>query len=774
MSDKKPSSTAKALSSSDLLTLKFISDPQLSPDGRTVAAVVTTIVTEQGRAEVKAEVKADEEKPPRYRSRIHLFTVPASSEESFERDDPGRTALTQNDLRDFRPRISPDGRSLAFLRLVAEDEPPQLYLLPLSQGGEAVKLTTHEAGVGEFVWHPDGGSLIYTSRGERTDEAAKRGLARRIRRLRYRGDGEGFLPSGAVDLYRLTLSSSAGSERPGGEKAGGERPGGEKVAGEGAGAAEPVLALQRLTTTTDEDAYGGPSALTLDPAGRFLYFQRANHESDFNDFRSDVMALDLGSLQSSVLLRSVLGAGDLAVSPSGRRLAYTAACRQDDLASGQGVWLLELDQEAQADGPRLLSGEVEVQPAEAGDSRHGQYPNRPTWQAGAAGTSSAAHGEAESLLVNTHLEGRSGLAHLHLDGRLEAFGLTGGEAGGGVDEAGGSGRAVTAFSAAPEPDLSAGHQGASVAFLAETPVNPGELWARLPDGRELRLSSLNDDWLENHYLHQPAGPFKLDAGDAAEVDTDTLAGHDAAGADQVEYWTLSPAQPRPDDAVVLQVHGGPHTAYGNGFVFEFQLLAARGYRVVYGNPRGSSSYGHHFATCLLGAYGSVDADDVMAIATQAVERLALQQAPLHLTGGSYGGFMTNWLLGVSDRFRSAVSQRSISNWTSMYGTSDIGPAFVEREICGVPWQDGELLWRQSPLRNVAAVNTPLLLIHSEEDYRCPIEQAEQFFSALKRLGRSEVELLRFPGEGHELSRSGRPDRRIQRLDAIVDWFERHT
>src|SRR5690606_8214623 len=123
---------------------------------------------------------------------------------------------------------------------------------------------------------------------------------------------------------------------------------------------------------------------------------------------------------------------------------------------------------------------------------------------------------------------------------------------------------------------------------------------------------------------------------------------------------------------------------------------------------------------------------------------------------------------------SAVSQRSISNWTSMYGTSDIGPSFVERELGGRPWADLDVLWRQSPMRNAANVRTPLLLVHSEEDWRCPIEQAEQLFAALKRLGQAEVELLRCPGEGHELSRSGRPDRRVMRLEAIVVWFEAHA
>src|SRR5690606_5737083 len=143
----------------------------------------------------------------------------------------------------------------------------------------------------------------------------------------------------------------------------------------------------------------------------------------------------------------------------------------------------------------------------------------------------------------------------------------------------------------------------------------------------------------------------------------------------VRYWVIRPQRPREDRAAVLEVHGGPHTAYGAGFFLEFQLLASRGYAVVYGTPRGSSGLCHAFAANVLGDYGGDDAGDVLDIATAALRTLGAEDAPLHLTGGSYGGFMTNWLVGVTDRFRSAVSQRSISNWTSMYGTSDIGPRF---------------------------------------------------------------------------------------------------
>jgi dipeptidyl aminopeptidase/acylaminoacyl peptidase len=175
----------------------------------------------------------------------------------------------------------------------------------------------------------------------------------------------------------------------------------------------------------------------------------------------------------------------------------------------------------------------------------------------------------------------------------------------------------------------------------------------------------------------------------------------------------------------------------------------------------------------LGRYGTIDADDVLAIARHA-RRKHDKQAPIHLTGGSYGGFMTNWLLGQTSEFRSGVTQRSISNWVSFYGTSDIGPRFSEREVEGTPWKNTRKLWRQSPLKYVANITTPLLILHAEEDHRCPMEQAEQLFTALKRIGKAPTRMIRIPGENHELSRSGRPDRRVARLEAILGWFREHA
>jgi dipeptidyl aminopeptidase/acylaminoacyl peptidase len=148
-------------------------------------------------------------------------------------------------------------------------------------------------------------------------------------------------------------------------------------------------------------------------------------------------------------------------------------------------------------------------------------------------------------------------------------------------------------------------------------------------------------------------------------------------------------------------------------------------------------------------------------------------APVHLTGGSSGGYMTNWLVSHADVFSSAVTERSICNLVSYYGTSDIGYPYTDIEHGGNPWHDFGLLWEQSPLKYAADVRAPMRILHAEQDHRCPISQAEEWFVALRRIGHVPVELVRFPDEGHELSRSGRPDRRVARLELIVSWFEQH-
>ena len=241
---------------------------------------------------------------------------------------------------------------------------------------------------------------------------------------------------------------------------------------------------------------------------------------------------------------------------------------------------------------------------------------------------------------------------------------------------------------------------------------------------------------------------------------------------KVQGWIMKPAGAEPGQKVptILEIHGGPHAMYVDSFMHEFQLLAAQGYAVIYCNPRGSHGYGQEFVNACRGDYGGRDYLDMMELVDYAVANYDYVDAnQLGVTGGSYGGFMTNWIVGHTNRFKTAVTQRSISNWISFYGISDIGYFFTEDQIGGNPWDDLERLWKHSPLAYVNQIETPLLILHGEEDLRCPIEQGEQLYIALKRLGK-KTQLVRFPGASHDLSRSGHPELRVERLNRIAGWM----
>ena len=284
-------------------------------------------------------------------------------------------------------------------------------------------------------------------------------------------------------------------------------------------------------------------------------------------------------------------------------------------------------------------------------------------------------------------------------------------------------------------------------YTATTWDSPGEV---ISDGT--RLTSLNDSDLGL------VGP------DHFRVDSE---GH------EVDVWVYLP----PGDAEVpllLNIHGGPASQYGFGFFDEFQVFAGAGYGVVACNPRGSSGRGSEFVRAVTGeGWGVVDHADISAAVEAALARHPrLDAERMGVMGGSYGGFMTAWLIGKEDRWKSAVVERALISWTSFSGTSDIGGSFAGNyiDVSYPEWWD--TLWEASPIAIAENATTPTLVLHSENDFRCPIEQAEQYFMALLRNG-TEAELLRFPSEGHEMSRSGKPRHRKERFEAILDWHARH-
>jgi dipeptidyl aminopeptidase/acylaminoacyl peptidase len=245
-----------------------------------------------------------------------------------------------------------------------------------------------------------------------------------------------------------------------------------------------------------------------------------------------------------------------------------------------------------------------------------------------------------------------------------------------------------------------------------------------------------------------------------------------AGADGVEIdgWVMKPASFAEGQRypLIVYIHGGPVFAYGETFFHEFQTLASAGFGVFYCNPHGSSSRGQAFQVSIMGDWGNRDYRDMMAGVDLVANLPWVDAHRLGVAGGSYGGFLTNWLISHTDRFAAACTERSICNAVSQGGTSDWAATRGER-LLATPEGDPERLWAMSPLKYVRHVKTPTLILHSERDDRCPIEQGEQWFMALKRL-RVPVKFVRFPEETHELSRGGKPSRRVERLGYITDWF----
>jgi len=245
--------------------------------------------------------------------------------------------------------------------------------------------------------------------------------------------------------------------------------------------------------------------------------------------------------------------------------------------------------------------------------------------------------------------------------------------------------------------------------------------------------------------------------------------------DEVHGWVMKPQDYVEGEKypTIVQIHGGPLGIYGDGIYQEFQLMAASGYCVIYTNPRGSAGYGEEYGATLNGRHGTVDYRDIMDFTQDAIKRFSfIDSDRLGVTGGSYGGYLTNWIITQTDLFKAGVACRSTCNRHSHHGYSDFGFNHGPSGNMGYPWKDEEKLLAQSPIRYAENVKTPLLFIHSENDLRCTVQQAEEFFVALMELG-VDTELVRFPDENHELSRSGKPKHREERFRHILRWFDKY-
>lgn len=303
--------------------------------------------------------------------------------------------------------------------------------------------------------------------------------------------------------------------------------------------------------------------------------------------------------------------------------------------------------------------------------------------------------------------------------------------------------------------------GGTLYFIGMQDMKLQELYAWDEAAQErVQLTAFNEQALAGAYV---ALPEKL---------TFTNDGIDLDG------WVLRPKDFDPQKAypAILDIHGGPKTVYGEVFYHEMQYWASQGWFVFFCNPRGGDGRGNQFAD-LRGKYGTIDYSDIMAFTDKVLEKYPqIDAQKLCVTGGSYGGFMTNWIIGHTNRFRAAATQRSIANWVGFGFTSDIGEDFARDQMGlgarGNVWNSMEKMWFHSPLKYLDKAATPTLVLHSDEDYRCPLSEGYQVYAALQQRG-VETRMVIFHGENHELSRGGKPRHRVRRLKEITQWFARH-
>jgi dipeptidyl aminopeptidase/acylaminoacyl peptidase len=297
---------------------------------------------------------------------------------------------------------------------------------------------------------------------------------------------------------------------------------------------------------------------------------------------------------------------------------------------------------------------------------------------------------------------------------------------------------------------------ARLAYFHADMADLGQVWVRdLSTGHSRKRTHLNGNLLRAR-----------DLGEIEEVWFKGAAGNDLQG------WILKPPDfdPAKRYPSILEIHGGPRVQYGNFFMHEFYFLAAHGYVVYFCNPRGGLGYGEEHARAIWNNWGMADYEDLMAWADVVQGKSYIDPDRMGVTGGSYGGYMTTWIIGHTDRFKAAVTQRGVTNLVSMYGSSDYNWNFQYEFGDQPPWENLDNYWRQSPMKYIGNARTPTLVVHSEQDLRCAIEQDEQVFVALKRLG-VDTEMVCFPDEPHGLSRTGRTDRRIERLRHMLRWFD---
>ena len=475
----------------------------------------------------------------------------------------------------------------------------------------------------------------------------------------------------------------------------------------------------RQVTSGDFDV----SQPSWSPCGtQFALTTCTNSDADLS-YIPDVFTVGLDGKGLRKLTQGLGPCASPAFSPCGKYVAYTGHDKGEVGYLDTHIFVVGVSGE---DAPRNLLADFprSVGNSVGSDTRADRGGVEPAWT-----------GDSSELVFGATDGGNSNLYAVNMQGEVRQ--ITSGD------------QSITSFSLT----------GNKIAYTANHVLNPGDIYVSdLLGSAPTRLSHVNEAVLNELELVEPERiVFK------------------SALSWQIEGWVIKPVDSKTGELypLVLHIHGGPHATSGNAFFHEYQLLAAQGYGVVYTNPRGSRGYGSEFTRGVVGDWGGNDYVDLMEAVDYCIEQGWVDPLRLGVTGGSYGGYMVNWMVTQTNRFKAAVTLRSISNMYSKYGTSDIGFYGNKAGMGGADlWDDEEFIMARSPMRHARNVRTPILIIHSDQDLRCPMEQAEQWFIALKRLGVT-TEFVRFSGENHELSRSGKPRNRVDRLLFIQDWFERY-
>ena len=619
------------------------------------------------------------------------------------------------------PSFSPDGKRVAFsvrrANLDDDSYDSDVYIVD-AKGGECAPFTTGKKD-SDPKWSPDGRSILFTSR---------RGLKKEDK-----GNALYVISAGGGEA-KLLHRSEEGIDNPQWS------PDSKSVYFLSPVAKKPkddVKVIDRITfwfnglgfvydrrkhLFSAETGSGKVSQLTsgmidlsdfaVSHDGKSLAFLASS--DDLKPFISDLYVADPRGKNRRKLTRSNMELTSLAWSPDDKAVALAGDDLPAGFASHTRVWTVNLrtGKAGRVDGVDLNKGNALNSDVRA----HAHGPGNVVWD-------------------------RDGIYYLEADGA--AVRLYRMKPGSPPSLVVGGDRSVEGY------DVCNG----TVAFTAMDASHLEEVFVTAA-GKERRLTSLNSEvYSQVNVLAPQSVTFKASDGES------------------IEGWVMVP-RGRSKVPGVLYVHGGPKTAFGHSYMHEFQAFAGAGYAVVYFNPRGSDGYSEKFAD-IRGRYGTRDFDDLMEGLDYVLKKFPrIDGDRMAIAGGSYGGFMTNWAVGHTTRFKAAVTDRSIASWISMWGTSDIGPYFTRDQVGGDPWSSEEKLLNDSPLRYVTNVETPLMLVHSMEDYRCPMVEGLEFFTALKSLGK-EAELVLFPGENHDLSRVGKPKHRVARLGHYIRWFDAH-